>query len=80
MSKKIKSFQIISETDNCIILKSKYHYWRIIKRDNMFFLHHKHKESDQFHIQKKTPYHNLTIVYNYIDSHDKYYENNNISI
>lgn len=75
MSKKFKSFQIISENEDCIILKSRFHYWRIIKRDNMFFLHHKYKESDNYHIQRKSPYYNLQKIYKYIDGHDRYYEN-----
>ena len=69
-----ESFRIISTKTDCTILKSKYHYWRILKRDNMYFLHHKHNENDNFHIQVKKPFYNLTAIYKYILSHDKYYD------
>ena len=67
-------FEIISANPECIILKSKYHYWRIVKRDDMYFLHHKHSNEDNFHVQKRTPFYNLRTIYNYISSHDEYYD------
>ena len=69
-----ESCEIISTKTDCTILKSKYHYWRILKRDNMYFLHHKHNENDNFHIQVKKPFYNLTTIHKYISSHDKYYD------
>ena len=68
------SFEIISERQDCIVLKSKYHYWRIIKRDDMYFLHHKRNEADAFHAQSKKPYYSLKAIYKYISSHDKAYD------
>lgn len=69
-----KSLEIISDNPECIVIKSKYHYWRIIKRDDMYFLHHKYNETDDFHVQKRTPFYNLTTVYKYISSHDRYWD------
>ena len=68
------SFEMISNKPDCIIVKSKYHYWRILKRDNMYFIHHKYKETDNFHVQCKTPFYNKKKVYQYISSHDEYFE------
>lgn len=68
------SFEIISDNSECIILKSQYHYWRIIKRDDMYFLHHKHDNKDNFHVQKRATFYNLRTVYKYISSYDEYYD------
>lgn len=62
----------ISNEGTCIVMQSEYHYWRIIKRDNLFFLHHKHKEEHPYHVQRSKPFNSLRSVYNYIESHDRY--------
>lgn len=65
-------FEIISEKPDSVEIKSEYHYWRIIERDGLYFLHHKHNEDDTYHIQSHTPFASLCAIRKYIINHDDY--------
>lgn len=69
-------FTLISSTPDCIILMSKYHYWRIIQKGTMLFLHHKYNKNDVFHVQRKEPFYSYRAVYKYIQTHDEYFSSN----
>lgn len=68
------SFTILNETSDCIELRSKYHFWRLVRIwDSPFFvLSHKHHKNDTYHKQH-LPYpatrHN---IFYYIREHDAY--------
>ncbi len=68
------NFVLIKSIDDCIIFKSKYHYWRILKNQDAYFLHHKYHKNDDFHIQRKSPFYSLTTLYKYVKSHDDYFK------
>lgn len=69
-------FTIEKCIDGCIIFKSKYHYWRIVENREMYFLHHKYNENDNFHIQRKLPFYSLRSIYKYVKSHDEWFAAN----
>ena len=67
-----KYFQIVSIRQDCIEIKSAYHFWRIIERDGVFFLHHKHNQNNPYHAQRSTPFPSLYSIKKYILRHDEY--------
>ena len=70
-------FEIVSEKPEAIEIKSKYHYWRIIERDGLYFLHHKYNEYDSYHVQSHEPFQSLYLIRKYISNHDEYVESLN---
>lgn len=70
-------YKLIKNNHNYIELKSKYHYWALLRnRQNpkTFFLYHKHKYSFPYHRQlifSKT----FNWMIKYIQNHDNYYDN-----
>lgn len=69
-----KYFQILSIKPDAVEIRSKYHYWRILERDNMYFLHHKHNCNDSYHVQRTEPFMSLCSVRKYISNHDEYFK------
>ena len=67
-----KYFEIVSEKPNSVELKSAFHYWRIIEKDGLYFLHHKHNEDEPYHVQSHMPFASLSSIRKYISSHDNY--------
>ena len=70
-----KYFKIISEKPDSVEIKSVYHYWRIISRDGLYFLHHKHSVDNTYHVQSRIPFTSLRSIRKYIAEHDKYVKN-----
>ena len=67
-------FTIIHQTSELIELKSKYHYWRLIRIPGTEFynLGHKHASNHPYHKQS------LHNIYRYIQLHDEYVSSNDI--
>lgn len=67
------NFEILRRTDDMIELKSRFHYWRLVRiRDtNQFVLSHKYKITDHYH---KQIIHNRSYngCFRYIADHDSY--------
>lgn len=72
------SFTILRQTPELIELKSKYHYWRLIKiPDTEFYnLGHKYEQHYSYHKQVIYPKNPPTLhnIYRYIQKHDEYFD------
>lgn len=74
-------FTIIHQTSELIELKSKYHYWRLIRipGTELYNLGHKRALNHPYHKQSigsKSP--TLHNIYRYIQLHDEYVASNDI--
>lgn len=67
------NFEILRQTDEMIELKSRYHYWRMVRiRDTrQYILSHKHNKEDTYH-QQYIQNHSFMACYRYIAAHDRY--------
>lgn len=72
-------FEIINIREDCIEIKSKFHFWRIIKVNEVFYLHHKHEAHYSYHVQCKNPFYSLSSIRKYIQKHDRYIQNTSVT-
>lgn len=72
-----KHFYIIRSIPDCVEVKSKFHYWRIIRYEqDAYFLHHKYNIDDKYHKQINRPY-TLKSIIRIINDHDTFVGNQN---
>lgn len=72
-------FHIIRENDSLMELRSKYHYWILLKNSldgETYFIYHKHRKQDNYHRQQKRPV-TLRQAILQIKKHDEYVTNTN---
>ena len=75
MNKNRYNYRILRRTDDneMIELKSRFHYWRLVKirGTNQYVLSHKHKKKDEYHKQNIRN-HSYFGCFSYIAAHDNY--------